>query len=168
MTRVAVTQLEDARVLVETGVTLMQPALRAWKVEGTKAKLVKEMQLSHAALVIDSAVVGKTEALVVITEAGEWVVLDSTGTQRLSGTVRLQGERQPPASVSYATSVAWCLVTALCSNAIHQFIFTVDKQGGFHLKTIAYKVTETHWPVALITHLAVVRGNTVDYAVATM
>lgn len=168
MTRVAVTQLEDARVLVETGVSLMQPVLRAWKVEGNKAKLVKEMQLSHTAVVIDSAVVGKTEALVVITEAGEWVVLDSTGTQRLNGAVRLQGERQPSASVSYATSIAWCLVTTLCSNSIHQFLFTVDKQGGFHLKTIAYKVTETHWPAALITHLAVVRGNTVDYAVETM
>jgi len=165
MTKVAAMQLGDARVLVEVGASGVRKELRMWRIEGNRAKLVQERQLSHAALVIESAVVGKTEVLVVVTEAGEWILLDSTGSPQLQGSIRLQGEKQPPASVSYATNTVWCLIAAFCSNAIHQFLLTVDRKGGFHLKTIAYRVTETHWPVALITHLAVVRGNTVDYAV---
>lgn len=165
MTKVAVTQLGDARVLTEAGVRTIQTTLRMWKLEGNKAKLAKEIQLSHAALVIESAVVGKTEALVVVTEAGEWMLLNSAGNPELRGALQLQGERQPCASVSYATNAVWCLVAAFCSNSIYQFLVTVDRKGGFHLKTIVYKVTETHWPVALIKHLAVVRGSTVDYAV---
>lgn len=117
-------------------------------------------------MVVSAATVGKHEALLVLTQAGEWLVFDSSGAKRLSGTVQLQGALQSAVHVSYEGS-AWCLVAALSSSSLHQFLLTLDRKGDWHLKTHHYRVLETHWPVAVIRHLTLIRGSSVDYAVVT-
>lgn len=163
-----VATLDDSRCLVTVRVTLTQRrSLQYWKLEASRCKVVKEANFDAEVAIVETGSIDKAEAVIAVTKAGEWVALDAAAQRWGQGVLKVQGERIHETAVSFNAKKALIVVCSLCHNALHQLHLTLDSSNQLHCKVTQYRISETHWPCqdSRICHLALVRGQTVDYCV---
>jgi hypothetical protein len=169
MGRSAVAAYDDVKCFLEARVDIIQDqTVRIWKLDGAKPNLLQELTFDDPILFLDVPNLGKANSFFILTLRYDWVLLDTSGERRQQGTLQGSDQTQAPTFVSYQSGTCWVLLVAVARNALVQCIFAIDKKGRIRVKVLNYKITDIHWPThtASITHLAVVRGNCVDYTVS--